>query len=62
MTTFRALLGDDIVTVEDFFREAAAAWGDLEAFVRINEKYRLDMDFDSVPVLYRRFGLTFPKI
>ena len=47
---------------EDFFREVAAAWGDMEAFVRINENYRLDMDFDSVPELCQRFGLTFPKI
>ena len=47
---------------EDFFREVAMAWGDVDAFVRINEKYRLDMDFDSVPVLCKRFGLTFPKI
>ena len=47
---------------EDYFREVAAAWGDLEAFVRLCEKYRLDMDFDSVPVLCRRFGLTFPEL
>jgi quercetin dioxygenase-like cupin family protein len=47
---------------EDFFREAAAAWGNLERFAEINAKYCLDMDFDSVPWLCERFGLTFPEI
>lgn len=47
---------------EDYFREVAAAWGDLEAFGRISEKYSLDMDLASVPVLCRRFGLTFPEL
>lgn len=47
---------------EDYFREVAAHWGDKEAFVRINQKYDLAMDFDSVPELCRRFGLTFPEL
>jgi mannose-6-phosphate isomerase-like protein (cupin superfamily) len=47
---------------EDYFREVAAAWGDAEAFGRINAKYALDMDFDSVPALCQRFGLTFPEL
>lgn len=47
---------------ENFFREVAEAWGDLEAFARINAKYALDMDFDSVPALCERFGLTFPEL
>lgn len=47
---------------EDFFREVAAAWGDLEKFAAINRKYDLDMDFESVPKLCERFGLTFPKL
>lgn len=47
---------------ENFFREVAAAWGDMEAFVRINAKYSLEMDFDSVPQLCERFGVTFPKL
>jgi mannose-6-phosphate isomerase-like protein (cupin superfamily) len=47
---------------ENYFREVAAAWGDLEAFARINQKYALDMDFDSVPRLCERFGLTFPEL
>lgn len=47
---------------ENYFREVAAAWGDLERFARINAKYSLDMDFNSVPGLCERFGLTFPSL
>lgn len=47
---------------EDYFREVAGSWGDLEAFARINEAYDLEMDFESVPALCRRFGLTFPEL
>jgi len=47
---------------EDYFREVAANWGDLEKFAEINAKYELDMDFDSVPDLCERFGLTFPEL
>jgi mannose-6-phosphate isomerase-like protein (cupin superfamily) len=47
---------------ENYFREVAAVWGDLEQFARINEKYSLSMDFESVPQLCRRFGLTFPEL
>lgn len=47
---------------EQYFREVAASWGDVEAFAEINRKYELDMDFDSVPELCRRFGLTFPQL
>jgi len=47
---------------EDYFREVAAAWGDLEAFAAINARYELDMDFESVPGLRERFGLTFPSL
>lgn len=46
---------------EDFFRELPAAWGDLAAFAALNEKYSLEMRFDSVPGLCERFGLTFPS-
>jgi mannose-6-phosphate isomerase-like protein (cupin superfamily) len=46
---------------ENFFREVAAAWGDMAAFAAINQKYALDMRFDSVPGLCERFGLTFPS-
>jgi mannose-6-phosphate isomerase-like protein (cupin superfamily) len=47
---------------ESYFREVAAAWGDLEEFARINAKYNLEMDFESVPGLCERFGLTFPQL
>ncbi len=45
---------------ENYFREVAAAWGDMEKFAAINDKYSLEMRFDSVPDLCARFGLTFP--
>jgi quercetin dioxygenase-like cupin family protein len=47
---------------ENYFREVAAAWGNMGAFVAINAKYGLEMDFGSVPVLCERFELTFPKL
>lgn len=47
---------------EDYFREVAQVWGDVEAFARISQKYALDVDFDSVPELCERFGLTFPEL
>lgn len=47
---------------EDYFREVAAAWGDVEAFAGISEKYHLDMDLESVPGLCERFGLQFPEL
>jgi mannose-6-phosphate isomerase-like protein (cupin superfamily) len=47
---------------EEYFREVAAAWGDVAAFAAINDKYALGMDFESVPGLCERFGLTFPAL
>jgi len=47
---------------EDYFREVARAWGDVEKFARISEKYSLDMDLESIPGLCSRFGLTFPEL
>jgi mannose-6-phosphate isomerase-like protein (cupin superfamily) len=47
---------------ENYFREVAAAWGDVQKFAQINEKYALEMDFESVPGLCERFGLTFPQL
>ena len=47
---------------ENYFREVSEAWGDLDRFAEINEKYSLDMDFDSVPGLCERFGVTFPEL
>jgi hypothetical protein len=31
-------------------------------FEEINKKYSLEMDFDSVPGLCQRFGVTFPEL
>lgn len=47
---------------ENYFREVAGAWGDMEAFAAINSKYSLEMKFESVPELCERFGLTFPAL
>jgi mannose-6-phosphate isomerase-like protein (cupin superfamily) len=47
---------------EEYFREVAAHWGNVAAFAAINEKYALEMRFDSVPGLCQRFGLTFPNL
>jgi hypothetical protein len=47
---------------ERYFREVAAAWGDVARFAEINTKYALDMDFESVPRLCARFGVTFPAL
>ncbi|MBD3218606.1 MAG: cupin domain-containing protein [candidate division Zixibacteria bacterium] len=47
---------------ENYFREVSKAWGDMEAFARINEKYKLGMKFESVPDLCERFSLTFPEM
>ena len=47
---------------ENYFREVAASWGDLGKFAEINDKYSLKMDFESVPGLCERFGLTFPQL
>jgi mannose-6-phosphate isomerase-like protein (cupin superfamily) len=47
---------------EKYFHEVAAAWGDMKRFQEINDKYSLDMDFDSVPGLCDRFGLSFPSL
>ena len=46
----------------NYFREVAEAWGDVERFAAINAKYNLEMNFESVPDLCRRFGLTFPEL
>jgi mannose-6-phosphate isomerase-like protein (cupin superfamily) len=47
---------------EHYFREVAAAWGNVERFAAINQKYSLEMRFDSVAELCRRFGVTFPPL
>ena len=43
---------------EDYFRELAAIWPDRTKAAVLLRKYELDMDFDSVPILCARFGLT----
>jgi hypothetical protein len=47
---------------ESCFREVAGTWGSVEEFARMNDKYSLEMRFDSVPELCRRFGVTFPSL
>jgi mannose-6-phosphate isomerase-like protein (cupin superfamily) len=47
---------------EQYFRDVAAAWGDLQKFAELNAQYGLEMDFESVPGLCERFGLSFPSI
>ena len=44
---------------ENYFREVATSWGDVFRFAEINTKYSLDMRFDSVPELCRRFRSRF---
>lgn len=34
----------------------------MKKFAEIDQRYKLDMDFESVPRLYERFALTFPKL
>jgi mannose-6-phosphate isomerase-like protein (cupin superfamily) len=47
---------------ENYFREIAEVWvRDMERVARINDKYALDMDFESVPRLCERFGLRDPS-
>lgn len=47
---------------EDFFRELVTAWGNPEQMSALGAKYELDFDFESVPKLCERFGLTMSKI
>ncbi len=47
---------------ENYFREVADNWGNLEKFAAIKAAYDLEMDFESVPDLCARFDLTFPKL
>lgn len=47
---------------ETYFQEVAAAGGDIKRLAEINAKYSIEMDFESVPTLCERFGLTFPEL
>ena len=46
---------------EDFFRELTTAWGNPEQMSALGARYELDFDFESVPTLCERFGLTMTK-
>jgi mannose-6-phosphate isomerase-like protein (cupin superfamily) len=43
---------------EDYFRELSTIWPDLSKVGPLLQKYELDMDPDSIPLLCARFGLT----
>jgi mannose-6-phosphate isomerase-like protein (cupin superfamily) len=47
---------------ENYFREVKEAWPDIMQLMHIGEKYRLDMDLESVPGLCERFGLRSPDM
>ena len=47
---------------ENYFRDVAASWGDVNRLAEINQRYSLKMRFDSVPNLCRRFNVTFPSL
>jgi mannose-6-phosphate isomerase-like protein (cupin superfamily) len=54
---------------ENYFREVAEVFAaadggppDLEQFSAVNRRYELDMDFDSIPELCARFGLSHPML
>jgi mannose-6-phosphate isomerase-like protein (cupin superfamily) len=54
---------------ENYFREVAEVFEaagdglpDMDRFAAVNEAYGLEMQFDSVPGLCQRFGLTHPML
>lgn len=46
---------------EDFFRELTNVWGDPERINALAARYGHELDFDSVPGLCERFGLSISK-
>jgi mannose-6-phosphate isomerase-like protein (cupin superfamily) len=46
---------------QQYFRDLAALGGNMAQLARLNERYAIDMDFDSIPALCQRFGLRFPQ-
>jgi hypothetical protein len=46
--------------VQQYFRDLAALNGDMSRLGQLNERYRIDMDFDSIPALCQQYGLRFP--
>ena len=47
---------------QQYFRDLAEIGGNMAQLRRLNERYAIDMDFDSVPALCQRFGLRFPQL
>jgi mannose-6-phosphate isomerase-like protein (cupin superfamily) len=47
---------------EKYFHEVANSGGTLDRLGQINQKYSIDMRFESVPELCNRFGLIFPEV
>ncbi len=53
---------------ENYFREVAQVFAeaegtpDLARFAEVNERYDLEMDFESIPRLCERFDLTHPML
>jgi mannose-6-phosphate isomerase-like protein (cupin superfamily) len=48
--------------VAEVFAQAAGNPPDLERFAEVNERYDLEMDFESIPRLCERFSLTHPML
>lgn len=46
---------------EDFFRELTNVWGQPERISALAARYGHELDFDSVPALCQRFGLTMTR-
>jgi mannose-6-phosphate isomerase-like protein (cupin superfamily) len=46
---------------QQYFRVLAELGGNMAQLARLNERYAIDMDFDSVPALCQRHGLRFPQ-
>ena len=46
---------------ERYFHELAEGGLDIDQVVRLNARYEIDMDFESIPSLCTRFGLRFPQ-
>ena len=47
---------------QQYFRDLAETGGNMAELARLNERYALDIDFDSIPTLCQRFGLRFPQL
>lgn len=53
-------LGD--VKSGGILRSCSAALGNAQKLAGVSAKFELEMDFDSVPILCERHGLTFPAM